>query len=370
MRTSHSLLPAMVAGLFLTVGAHAQTSVTVYGSVDAGISSFNDELGARSTKLDTGNRSPNRLGFKGSEDLGDGMTALFGLEAGYNIDDGTLKRANTLFSRAAWVGLSTKAGTVSLGHMPDFMYEYMRFTGSGFLTSLYFFHPANLDNQANQFQIDNAVKYESPTVNGFTFGAMNGFGEQPDDFNRGRSYSLGLRYAGDNLRGAAAYTVSNNRALNLGGTLGLNSFLGQTLSRDAVAPNATYTNFNADKVTSAGITAAYKIGTIIPNVMYTQIKLAAPLGSATMRNLDLGARFPVARANTLGASVTASRMEEMRWNQFNLIDLVTLSPRTVVYAAAAYQRASGDGAHAAIQGASPASGQSQRVLRVGMDHSF
>lgn len=367
MRKPNTLLPIL---LLAAAGAHAQTNVTIYGSVDAGISNFNDERGARSTKVDTGNRSPNRLGFRGSEDLGGGMKALFGLEAGYNIDDGTLKRANALFSRAAWVGLSTRAGTVSFGHIPDFMYDYLRYTGNGSLASLYFFHPANLDNQANQFQIDNAVKYESPTIHGFTFGAMNGFGEQADDFNRGRSYSLGVRYAGGPLLGAAAYTVSNNRALNLGGTLGFNTLLGQTLSRDATAPNATYTNFNADKVTSTGITAAYKSGRFTPSAMFTQIKLEAPGGSATMRNLELGTRIAVARANTVGVSMTASKMEAVRWNQLNLIDMVALSPRTVVYAAAAFQRASGDGAHAVIQGAAPASGQSQRVLRIGIDHSF
>lgn len=68
--------------------------------------------------------------------------------------------------------------------MPDFLYEYLRFTSNGFLGSAHFFHPGNLDNQANQFQLDNAIKYESPTFAGFTFGTMNGFGEQPDDFNR------------------------------------------------------------------------------------------------------------------------------------------------------------------------------------------
>jgi predicted porin len=356
--------------LLAAAGAQAQSSVTIYGSIDAGVSSFNDELGARSTKLDTGNRSPNRFGFRGSEDLGDGMHALFGLEGGFNADDGTLKRANTLFNRAAWVGLSSDAGTLSLGHMPDFMYDYLRFTGNGFQTSLYFFHPGNLDNQANQFQIDNAVKYESPTFHGFTFGAMNGFGEHADDFNQGRSYSLGLRYAGDNLRGAAAYTVSNNRSLNLGATLGLDSLLGQTLSSNAVAPNATYTNFNADKMTSAGITAAYRIGRFTPNAMVTQIRLDAPGGSATMRNVELGTRIATARSNTVGVSLAASRLESVRWNQFNLIDMVSLSPHTTVYAAAAFQRASGDDAHAVIQGALPASGQSQRVLRLGIDHAF
>ena len=356
--------------LLAAAGAHAQTNVTIYGSLDAGISSVNNERGSSVTKLDTGNRSPNRLGFRGSEELGNGMRALFGLESGYNVDDGTLKRANTLFNRNAWVGLSSKAGTVSLGHMPDFMYDYLRYTGNGTMKSLYFFHPANLDNQANQFQIDNAIKYETPDMGGFILGAMNGFGEQPGSFNKSRSYSLGLRYTGGNLRGAAAYTVSNNRALALGSGLGIGSLLGQTLSRDPGAANATYANFNADQVKSAGITAAYKLGRVTPHAMYTQIEMRAGAGAATMRNAEFGANIAVARANTLGLSAASSHMLQARWNQLNLIDMLALSPRSVVYAAAAFQRASGNGVHAVIQGLAPASGQSQRVLRVGIDHSF
>ncbi|MDB5960629.1 MAG: hypothetical protein JWP59_1923 [Massilia sp.] len=344
--------------------------VVIYGSVDAGVSNFNDERGAHSNKLDTGNRSPDRFGFRGSEDLGGGMRAFFQLENGFNLDDGTIKRTGVLFSRYALVGIGTKAGTLSLGHMPDFLYEYLRFTSNGFLGSAYFFHPGNLDNQANQFQLDNAVKYETPTFGGFTLGAMNGFGEQPDDFNRARSYSLGARYVGANLRAAAAYTVSNNRAINLGATLGINSLLGQTLSRNVAAVDATYTNFAADKVTSSGITAAYKVGTVTPHAMLTQIKLDARGRSATQRNLEAGADIALGAANVLGVSAATSRLENARWHQFNVIDQIKLSARSTLYAAAAYQRASGAGVQAVINSAAPASGQSQRVLRIGVHHLF
>jgi predicted porin len=344
--------------------------VVIYGSVDAGLSNYNDERGAHATQVDTGNRSPDRIGFRGSEDLGNGMRAIFQLENGFNLDDGTMKRANVLFSRYAFVGLASKAGTLSFGHMPDFLYEYMRYTSNGFMGSSYFFHPGNLDNQANQFQLDNAIKYETPTFAGFTFGAMNGFGEQAGDSNRLRSYSLGARYLQGNLRAAAAYTVANNRSLNLGGTLGLNSFLGQTLSRNAAAPDATYTNFAADKQTSAGLTASYKAGWITPHAMATQIKLEARGLSATQRNLEGGADFAIGASNTLGLSLASSRLQQVRWNQLNVIDMIKLSPRTTLYGVAAFQRASGDGAHAVINGAAPASGQSQRVLRVGVHHLF
>jgi len=367
MKIHNKLIPASL--LLIAGAACAQSNVTVYGSLDAGVSSFNDELGGRSTKVDTGNRSPNRLGFRGSEDLGNGIRAIFLLEAGYNVDDGQLKRSNTLFNRNAWVGLAGSAGTLTAGHMPDFMYDYLRYTANGFQKSVYFNHPGNLDNQANSFQVDNAVKYETPSMGGFTFGAMNGLGEQVDSFNKGRTYSLGMRYVKDNLLGGVAYTVSNNRALTLGSSLGIGSLLGQTLTREAGTPGATYTSFAASQVKSAGITAGYKFGTITPHAMYSQIKLVAG-NTATMRNAEVGADISLTATNTFGLSVATSRLEQARWHQLNLIDTIALSPRTFIYAAGAIQRASGGGVHAVIFTAAPAGGQLQRVVRLGIDHLF
>jgi hypothetical protein len=73
--------------------------VVAYGSIDGGLSTFNDERGAHSNKVDTGNRSPDRFGFRGTEDLGGGMRGFFQLENGFNLDDGSMKRSGVLFSR-------------------------------------------------------------------------------------------------------------------------------------------------------------------------------------------------------------------------------------------------------------------------------
>lgn len=164
--------------------------------------------------------------------------------------------------------------------------------------------------------------------------------------------------------------MSNHRALNLGATLGLNSLLKQTLGRNVSAPDATYTNFAADKVTSAGVTAAYKVGIVTPHAMYTQIKPEARGAKATQRNLEAGADIGIGASNALGLSLASSRLEGVRCNQINLIDIVKLSPRSTLNAAAALQRASGEGVHAVVNSAAPAFGQCQRVLRVGVHHHF
>jgi predicted porin len=104
--------------------------------------------------------------------------------------------------------------------------------------------------------------------------------------------------------------------------------------------------------------------------MYTQIRLQARGAEATQRNVEAGADVALGAANTLGVSLASSRLQGARWNQFNLIDMVKLSPRSTLYAAAAFQRASGAGVQAVINSEAPASGQSQRVLRVGLHHLF
>jgi len=368
MKTTQIKLAATVMALAASGAASAQENVTVYGSVDAGVSYVSNQRGGSSVREDAGNRSPDRIGFRGVEDLGSGYKALFVVESGFNLDDGSMKRAGVLFNRYSVVGLSTPAGTVTMGHMPDFMYEYLRFQSSGNMGSAYFFHPGNLDNMANQFQLDNAVKYESPNFGGFTFGAMNGFGEQAGSFNKARTYSLGAKYIGSALNAGLAYTVSHDRAINVGGTLGIGSLLGQTLSANPVAPDAVYANFNADLTTSMGINASYKIGDFVPHAMYSRVKLENKVGFAAQANYEVGTDYNLSVADTIGVSVSRSTFQNIRWNQFNLINMYRLSKRTTLYVAGAYQKASGG--CAVINSFLPSNSQSQAVYRVGIHHLF
>lgn len=360
----------LTAFALCSTATQAQSSVTLYGSVDAGVTYVNNERGAHNVRVDSGNRSPDRWGLRGVEDLGDGLRAIFALENGFNLDDGTMKRAGVIFSRYAYVGLAGRAGTLSFGHLPDFMYEYLRPASSGSLGSTFFYHPGNLDNLANQFQIDNAVKYESPSFGGLQFGAINGFGETPDDFNRARSYSFGMRYQNSNTLLSGAYTKSYNRSLNIGGTLGIGSLLGQTLSSNAGTPAATFVNFNANEVRSFGFAGSYKLGMFMPHAMYSNVQVRSAVGAAAIWNAEVGTDIYLQPAETIGVSYTYSKLEGNHWNQFNLIGMHALSKRTTVYVAGSYQRAGGDARFAAIQSLGPSSGRSQLAARIGMHHLF
>src|SRR5450830_704278 len=84
--------------------AFAQSNVTIYGILDAGITSERGGAAGNVTKVTSGAASASRLGFKGTEDLGGGLSAVFKLEAGVKVDDGSLDNTNSvLFNREAYV---------------------------------------------------------------------------------------------------------------------------------------------------------------------------------------------------------------------------------------------------------------------------
>src|SRR6476660_2912926 len=109
----HKLLTVAVLAA-LPLAASAQSSVVVYGIVDASVARENTDFnnGSR-TVMASGNQSTSRIGFRGTEDLGNGLKALFNIEAGVAIDTGAAD--SSLFGRRAVVGLQGAFGTLTLG---------------------------------------------------------------------------------------------------------------------------------------------------------------------------------------------------------------------------------------------------------------
>src|SRR5881392_4297802 len=96
--------------------AHAQTNVTIYGLIDAGIVGESGGKAGNVTKVGSGTSGASRIGFRGTEELGNGLSAVFVLESGVKVDTGEVDAAGTLFNRQAFVGLKSKEwGTVTLG---------------------------------------------------------------------------------------------------------------------------------------------------------------------------------------------------------------------------------------------------------------
>jgi predicted porin len=102
-------------GLAAGAGAHARTNVTIYGIADAAFVGENGSSTGHQTKITSGAASASRIGFRGMEDLGGGMSAFFLLGTGAKIDTGELDATNTIFNRQACAGLKTQAGAVAFG---------------------------------------------------------------------------------------------------------------------------------------------------------------------------------------------------------------------------------------------------------------
>jgi hypothetical protein len=105
-------LTAALALAFAASGAtsaYAQSSVTLYGIVDAGLAYVHNAQGANGqnqstlAKLSSGNLSGSRWGLRGNEDLGNGFAAIFQLENGFNVGTGALGRvaANSAARRSS-----------------------------------------------------------------------------------------------------------------------------------------------------------------------------------------------------------------------------------------------------------------------------
>lgn len=108
---------------------YAQTTVQVYGIIDAAVERLSNTAprGQHLTRMPgtAGGQLPSRIGFRGTEELGNGLKAVFNLENGFAPDTGALNQGNRLFGRQAWVGLAGDWGLLSIGRTYSMLYYSM-----------------------------------------------------------------------------------------------------------------------------------------------------------------------------------------------------------------------------------------------------
>jgi predicted porin len=115
-RMKKSPLAIAAMALFAAAGsASAQSNVQVYGLLDVGMETANNQTptGGSMTRVISGGMNTSRWGLRGSEDLGGGLKAVFNLEGGILMDTGAQDGA--LFKRQANVGLEGAYGRVVIG---------------------------------------------------------------------------------------------------------------------------------------------------------------------------------------------------------------------------------------------------------------
>lgn len=179
-----------LAVLAASGGAMAQSSVTLYGLVDAGVAYTSTTTGGVKTSqpVVVGSGANNsRWGFRGTEDLGGGLKANFVLESGFNTDDGTA--VGVQFGRQAFVGLESAYGTVSLGHQYTAYFALFSATNNLYDTNLattrsVWGNGIGGGAVGASLRASNSIAYTSPVFNGFSGAAVYGFGEDKNAFGR------------------------------------------------------------------------------------------------------------------------------------------------------------------------------------------
>jgi len=149
-----------VAALVAATGSFAQSSVTLYGVVDASLETVK---GTKSlTRVSSDNLASSRLGFKGVEDLGGGLKANFVLESSVGVDTGEAN-STRFFSRAAWVGVSSGYGDLRIGRQDSSIGALAGNTAILGGQAYDDFKIAPMLSNNDYRRLDNAITYVAPT---------------------------------------------------------------------------------------------------------------------------------------------------------------------------------------------------------------
>ncbi len=365
----------MAVTLISCNSAQAQSSVTLYGLLDAGISYVHNTGGKNSVQAADGIYTGNRWGITGTEDLGGGEQAIFRLESGFSINTGKALGGGAAFSRQAYVGLSDRRlGTVTFGLQYDFINDYSAKENVSGNATGYGAHQGDYDRMGTD-RLPNAIKYVSPIIDGFSFGGMYSFSNVAGDSYDGSAWSAGGRYAGGPLTLGIAYTRLNGPTTDPYGEIGVSHFLGQTVA--TVNPvNGTRTdlfsagNFRLEYSGALVLSGDYQLGPadLVADVTRTTFKANGV--SASMVVGEAGTMYNITPALQAVFGYQYTTFEGDHWNELAGGLQYHFSKTTFVYGGIDYLRAS-NGVDAAIGGNfTPSTGRDQSDARIAMLHKF
>ncbi|WP_186275431.1 porin [Burkholderia gladioli] len=372
---------AAFACLVASCGAHAQSSVTLFGVLDEGINYTSNASGHSAWQQTSVDLVTSRWGIKGNEDLGGGLHAIFDLESGFQVDSGRIYYGDRVFGYQSYVGLqSERFGTITFGRQFDTVADTIApLTANGNWAGYLFSHPFDNDNTDASFHANNSVKFTSASYHGLTATALYGFGNQAGNFAKNRAIGAGLTYAWNTLTVGAVY-----EDLGAPGTTTVGS----------VAPDDM--DFIANNQKIYGIGANYGIGPATLGLVYTHVVVqqptaslyagafASPVSRLRFDNIEANAKVYVRPDLFVGAMYTYSRAQlgtgsgenSLHWNQVGLMAQYSLSKRTGIYSQVAYQKSSGGNTGTPLEdafvlgSAGQSSNSHQVVARVGITHSF
>jgi general bacterial porin, GBP family len=381
----YSLMLA-ASGALIATTAHAQSSVTLYGLIDAGFAYTNNVFKSATShgglfQATSGNINGSRFGLRGTEDLGGGLSAIFVLENGFNVQNGKQGQDSRLFGRQAFVGLSsTQFGALTLGRQYDSLVDFVAplSATAGTFGDTDFAHPFDNDNLNHSLRMSNSVKYTSVDYAGFKFGGLYAFSNSTD-FAVNRAYSAGASYNWGPLKVAAGYLQINgsNSTTNTGGAVDTaeSSASGQGGFVIGAGTQRTY-----------GGAANYAFGPALVGFVYTHSQFTnstsfnSAHGDVSFNNYELNGKYNLTPAVTFGLAYVYTdghvdnngpRGDDPKWSQIEAQAIYAFSKRTDVYIEGIYQHAIGQGYVAFINGSGGASStDNQVVATIGMRHRF
>ncbi len=352
-------LVALAALAVVSASAFAQSSVTLYGRIDASIGSQKQSnVNGTAADLDagvqvrSGAHTGSRWGLRGSEDLGGGLRAIFQLEQGFNIDTGAPSSTRE-FHRQAFVGLSGGFGTIEIGRQYDTIdqmyanYDAMGSSGFSANGALSTFCSATASAASAQttglgarglgdcvVRQDNAIQYTTPAMGGFGAKLMWAPGEDKGVASAGRATGGQVFYANGPIGVGAGY--QSNKASGA-----------STISNYMVG--ASY-DFGVAKLYGAFEGGRNKNAAVNGKDNGAVIGVVAPLGAFTLL-----ANYARENNKTAGAKFADS-------TGLGLMGQYALSKRTYTYAA--YRNLEVDFSAAGRQT------EKQRTYGVGVVHNF
>jgi GBP family porin len=362
--------------------ASAQANVAIYGIVDAGVNytDFKRAAAGDTVALESGGANASRIGFRGTEVLGDGLSAIFQLESGYNIDTGALGYNGRLFGRQAWVGLDSKTlGTIAFGRAGTFSSGAAAFdmfvSIDPFKTS---FGLASLNNtfSSGALRLDNTMFYRSPKLGGFQAGLLYSFQsaqavltENAGSGNNNRTIGAGINYASGPLYAVVTYDVIKPATLTTGALAGQaypdqkHLQIGATYDLKVVNLHAAYAKQTNHSLYSPVAQDLSTISTLDPlarpDADSYMVGVTVPVGAGTIL-----ASYQVRNGEAIRTSATATYEADRRIAA--VAYAYSLSKRTRLYA----ELADSTGKQSIAEGTAATDAYNRREFRVGLNHYF
>jgi len=348
------ILP-FLCGLALCNGAFAQSNVTVYGVMDLGISVDQGGVSGTSTRVTSGMATQSRLGFRGTEDLGNGLAAFFVIEGGIHGDNGTSTQNNTVFGRNTAVGLRGHFGSISAGLQDTPLFTVLNVVvdplRNGIIRSNNLMPPTG-------FRASNSVLYRTPDVSGFSAALMYVAGEVPGKAAAGRALGGSFNYSGGPLNASIAYHRKNNDTATVSGLpTARNLLLGANYD---FGPLRGYAGYEVNQGLNS---APLNNGAAV-------FGGAPPIASTDSRDLLLAASVPFGASTVVLTCVHASdrTVHDQDATQLGVAYMYAFSKRSDVYTSYGAIRNRNGAAY--TEGNSEEPGVGNRQFTVGLRHRF